>query len=52
MFGKEPEDLIGKNAWVIFPTPLYHKVYYKNDEIKKKNYLKIIMYHGTFGSIV
>ncbi|EIA07216.1 PAS domain-containing hybrid sensor histidine kinase/response regulator [Flavobacterium frigoris] len=39
MFGKQPEDLIGKNAWIIFPDSLgqpYHKVYYKAMKTKKQ----------------
>ena len=39
MFGKQPEDLIGKNAWVIFPDAIdtpYHKVYYKAMKSKKE----------------
>jgi PAS domain S-box-containing protein len=39
MFGKQPEDLIGKNAWVIFPDDIgkpYHKVYYKAMKTKKE----------------
>jgi len=39
MFGKQPEELIGKNAWVIFPDAIdtpYHKVYYKAMKNKKE----------------
>jgi PAS domain S-box-containing protein len=39
MFGKQPEDLIGKNAWVIFPDAIgkpYHKVYYKAMKTKRE----------------
>lgn len=39
MFGKQPEDLIGKNAWVIFPDTVgkpFHKVYYKAMKTKRE----------------
>jgi PAS domain S-box-containing protein len=39
MFGKEPKDLIGKNAWVIFPDAIgqpYYKLYYKAMKTKKQ----------------
>jgi PAS domain S-box-containing protein len=39
MFGKQPEDLVGKNAWVIFPDAigqLYYKNYYKAMKTKKQ----------------
>lgn len=39
MFEKQPEDLIGKNAWVIFPEAIgkpFHKVYYKAMRTKKE----------------
>ncbi|MEZ7498554.1 response regulator [Flavobacterium sp. Arc3] len=39
MIGKKPEDLIGKNAWVIFPDPTqtsYYKVYYKAMKTKRE----------------
>jgi PAS domain S-box-containing protein len=39
MFGKQPEELIGKNAWVIFPEAVgqpFHKVYYKAMRTKKE----------------
>jgi PAS domain S-box-containing protein len=39
MFGKQPEDLIGKNAWVVFPDAIdtpYHRVYYKAMKSKKE----------------
>ncbi|PKH67915.1 hybrid sensor histidine kinase/response regulator [Flavobacterium sp. ALD4] len=39
MFGKQPEDLIGKNAWVIFPDAIdtpYYRVYYKAMKSKKE----------------
>ena len=39
MFGKQPEDLIGKNAWVIFPDAVgkpFHKVYYKAMKTKRE----------------
>ncbi|HEY4618056.1 MAG TPA: response regulator [Flavobacterium sp.] len=39
MLGKKPEELIGENAWVIFPDAVgkpYHKVYYKAMRTKKE----------------
>lgn len=39
MFGKRPEELIGKQAWVIFPDAIgkpYHKMYYKAMKTKKE----------------
>lgn len=39
MFGKQPEDLIGKNAWIVFPDAIgksYYKMYYKAMKTKKQ----------------
>ena len=53
MFGKQPEDLIGKNAWVIFPDAIdtpYHKVYYK--AMKSKKEVVFEDYYVPWGSLV